>query len=29
MGRLPFRNQADADRLTEGLTKAGIAAFAN
>jgi adenylate cyclase len=26
VGRLPFRNKADADRLGEGLSKAGIAA---
>ena len=26
LGRLPFRNRADADRLAEGLVKAGIAA---
>jgi adenylate cyclase len=25
VGRLPFRNQADVDRLAEGLGKAGIA----
>jgi adenylate cyclase len=25
VGRLPFRNQADVDRLAEGLSKAGIA----
>jgi len=25
MRRLPFRNRADADRMTEGLRKAGIA----
>ena len=25
VGRLPFRNEADADRLAEGLSKAGIA----
>ena len=26
VGRLPFRNQADVDRLAEGLSKAGISA---
>jgi adenylate cyclase len=26
VGRLPFRNRADADRLAEGLSKAGISA---
>ena len=26
VGRLPFRNTADVDRLAEGLSKAGIAA---
>jgi adenylate cyclase len=26
VGRLPFRNKADVDRLAEGLSKAGIAA---
>jgi adenylate cyclase len=26
VGRLPFRNQADVDRLVEGLSKAGIPA---
>ena len=26
VGRLPFRNHADVDRLTEGLSKAGIPA---
>ena len=26
VGRLPFRNQADVDRLAEGLSKAGIPA---
>ena len=29
IGRLPFRNSADADHLTEGLAKAGIDAYAN
>ena len=26
VGRLPFRNRADVDRLAEGLSKAGIPA---
>jgi adenylate cyclase len=26
VGRLQFRNEANVDRLTEGLSKAGIAA---
>jgi len=25
IGRLPFKNPADADRLTDGLRKAGLA----
>mgnify|MGYP001324601116 FL=1 len=25
IGRLPFRNSADADRFTDGLRKAGLA----
>ena len=29
LGRLPFRNPAAAERLTDGLTKAGIDAFSN
>ena len=29
LGRLPFRGSAEADRLTEGLTMAGIDDLAN